>query len=176
MNDKVKIAVDAMGGESAPRKIIKGIEISLKKNNDNYFYLFGKKDLIEEEIKNNNLIRDYVEVIDAKDTISDDESPLVAAKKSKETSMWKAIDFLKNKKADITLSAGNTGAMLVISRLLLNNINGINKPALAGLWPNKNNMNVVLDLGANILCDEKNYSPLVPISIPKMFLRSYLSF
>ena len=156
MNDKVKIAVDAMGGESAPRKIIKGIEISLKKNNDNYFYLFGKKDLIDEEVKNNNLIRDYVEVIDAKDTISDDESPLVAAKKSKETSMWKAIDFLKNKKADITLSAGNTGAMLVISRLLLNNINGINKPALAGLWPNKNNMNVVLDLGANILCDEKN--------------------
>ena len=54
------------------------------------------------------------------------------------------------------LSAGNTGALLVISRLLLNKINGISKPALAGLWPNKNNMNVVLDLGANIECNEKN--------------------
>jgi len=156
MNDKVKIAVDAMGGESAPKKIIKGIEISLKKNKDNYFYLFGKRDLIEKEIKNNNLLRDYTEIIDTKDIISDNESPLSAAKKSKETSMWKAIDFLKNKKSDIALSAGNTGAMLVISRLLLNNIKGINKPALAGLWPNKNNMNIVLDLGANILCDEKN--------------------
>ena len=70
--------------------------------------------------------------------------------------MWKAIEFLKNKKADITLSAGNTGAMLVISRLLLNTIPGISKPALAGLWPNKINMNIVLDLGANIECDEKN--------------------
>ena len=156
MNDKVKIAVDAMGGDSAPRKIIKGIEISIKKNKDNYFYLFGKRDLIEKEIKNKNLLRDYTEIIDSNDIISDDESPLTAAKKSKETSMWKAIDFLKNKKSDIALSAGNTGAMLVISRLLLNNIKGINKPALAGLWPNKNNMNIVLDLGANILCDEKN--------------------
>lgn len=64
--------------------------------------------------------------------------------------------FLKNKRADIALSAGNTGAMLVISRLLLNTIEGISKPALAGLWPNKNNMNIVLDLGANIECDEKN--------------------
>ena len=156
MHDKVKIAVDAMGGENAPKKIIKGIEISLKKNSNNFFYLFGKKNLIEQEIKNNNLISNNSQIIDSTDIISDDESPLVAAKKSKETSMWKSIEFLKNKKADITLSAGNTGAMLVISRLLLNNIKGINKPALAGLWPNKNNMNVVLDLGANIVCDEKN--------------------
>tara|TARA_B100001250_G_scaffold413592_1_gene448241 strand:+ start:1443 stop:2453 length:1011 start_codon:yes stop_codon:yes gene_type:complete len=156
MNDKVKIAVDAMGGDNAPKKIIKGIELSLKQKKDNYFYLFGKKDLIENEVKNNNLVRENSEIIDAKDIISDDESPLAAAKKSKETSMWKAIEFLKNKKADITLSAGNTGAMLVISRLLLNNIKGINKPALAGLWPNQNNMNIVLDLGANIVCDEKN--------------------
>ena len=156
MNDKVKIAVDAMGGENAPKKIIKGIEISLKKNSNNFFYLFGKKNLIEQEIKNNKLISNNSQIIDSTDIISDDESPLAAAKKSKETSMWKSIEFLKNKKADITLSAGNTGAMLVISRLLLNNIKGINKPALAGLWPNKNNMNVVLDLGANIVCDEKN--------------------
>jgi len=156
MNSKVNIAVDAMGGENAPKKIIKGIEISLKKNKENYFYLFGKRDLIEQELKKNNLVKDNSEIIDSKDTISDDESPLSAAKKSKETSMWKSIEFLKNKRGDITLSAGNTGAMLVISRLLLNNIKGINKPALAGLWPNKNNMNIVLDLGANIECDEKN--------------------
>ena len=156
MNNKVKIAVDAMGGENAPRKIIKGINISLKKNRENYFYLFGNKDLINDEINNDKLLRANSEIIDTKNVISDNESPLAAAKKGKETSMWKSIEFLKNKKADITLSAGNTGAMLVISRLLLNTIPGISKPALAGLWPNKNNMNVVLDLGANIECDEKN--------------------
>ncbi len=70
--------------------------------------------------------------------------------------MWKAIESLKLKKADISISAGNTGALLVISRLLLDTIKGINKPALAALWPNKNNMNVVLDLGANIDCSSKN--------------------
>jgi len=156
MNNKVKIAVDAMGGENAPRKIIKGINISLKKNRENYFYLFGNKDLINEEINNDKLLRANSEIIDTKSVISDNESPLAAAKKGKESSMWKAIEFMKNKNADITLSAGNTGAMLVISRLLLNTIPGISKPALAGLWPNKNNMNVVLDLGANIKCDEKN--------------------
>tara|TARA_B100001750_G_C15363074_1_gene523258 strand:- start:225 stop:977 length:753 start_codon:yes stop_codon:yes gene_type:complete len=70
--------------------------------------------------------------------------------------MWKAIESLKNKKADICLSAGNTGALLVVSRLLLKTIEGINKPALAALWPNEKSMNIVLDLGANIECTEKN--------------------
>ena len=156
MINKVKIAVDAMGGENSPKKIINGINISLKKNRDNYFYLFGDKDLIDKEIKNNSLVKNNSEIIDTKEVILDNESPLAAAKKGKGTSMWKAIELLKNKQADIALSAGNTGAMLVISRLLLNTIEGISKPALAGMWPSKNNMNVVLDLGANIECNEKN--------------------
>ena len=156
MSQQVKIAVDAMGGENAPKKIIEGIEISLKKNNENFFYLFGNADKISKLINNKELIKKNSEIINTKDIISDNESPLNAAKKGKESSMWKSIDFLKNKRADIALSAGNTGAMLVISRLLLNTIEGISKPALAGLWPNKNNMNIVLDLGANIECDEKN--------------------
>jgi len=156
MTNKVKIAVDAMGGESSPIKIISGINLSLKRNKENFFYLFGKKSLIENTLKNYKLVNENCEIIDTKDIIQDDESPLSAAKKGKESSMWKSIEFLKNKKAHITLSAGNTGAMLVISRLLLNTIPGISKPALAGLWPNKNNMNIVLDLGANIECNEKN--------------------
>jgi len=156
MNEKVKIAVDAMGGENSPKKIIEGINISLKKNNKNYFYIVGNEDLINKEIKNNTLIKNNSEIIHTDNVISDEESPLTAAKKGKESSMWKAIELLKNKKADISLSAGNTGAMLVLSRLLLNTIQGISKPALAALWPNNNNMNVVLDLGANIECDEKN--------------------
>ena len=156
MNKKIKIAVDAMGGEDAPEKIINGINLSLKKNKDNYFFLFGDGEKINTALKNKKLVKDNSEIINTKNVISDDESPLTAAKKGKDTSMWKSIEFLRDKNADITLSAGNTGAMLVISRLLLNTIEGISKPALAGLWPNKNNMNVVLDLGANIECNEKN--------------------
>ncbi len=156
MSNKVKIAIDTMGGENSPKKIIEGIEISLKKNKENFFYLYGKKDLIEKELSKNNLVKENSEIIHSDDVILDDESPLTGAKKSKNTSMWMAIESLKEKKSDISLSAGNTGALLVISRLLLKTITGINKPALAALWPNQNNMNVVLDLGANIECNEKN--------------------
>ena len=156
MSDKVKIAIDTMSGENSPKKIIEGIEISLKSNQENFFYLYGKKDLLEREIHKKKYIQKYSEIIHTEDIILDDESPLTAAKKSKNTSMWKAIESLKEKKSHISLSAGNTGALLIISRLLLKTVTGISKPALAALWPNQNNMNVVLDLGANIECDEKN--------------------
>ena len=156
MSNNVKIAIDAMGGENSPKKIIDGIEISLKTNQENIFYLYGKKKKLEKEIFKKKSINKHCEIIDAEDVILDDESPLAGAKKSNNTSMWKAINSLKEKTAHISLSAGNTGALLVISRLLLKTITGINKPALAALWPNQNNMNVVLDLGANIECNEKN--------------------
>ena len=120
-------------------------------------YTRGKKRvLLYKEIFKRKSIHKHCEIIDSEDVILDDESPLAGAKKSKNTSMWKTINSLKEKKAHISLSAGNTGALLVISRLLLKTIAGINKPALAALWPNQNNMNVVLDLGANIECNEKN--------------------
>jgi len=156
MSEKINIAIDAMGGENSPKKIIEGIEISLKLNNNNFFYLYGKKNLLEKEIFKNDILRNSCEIINADDIILDNESALSGAKKSKNTSMWKTIESLKEKKAHISLSAGNTGALLVISRLLLKTIPGISKPALAALWPNQNNMNVVLDLGANIECSEKN--------------------
>ena len=156
MTEKVKIAIDAMGGENAPKKIINGIKISLKNNNDNFFYLYGQQNILENELNKNKEIQNYCEIINTPDVIKDNESPLTAAKRGKNSSMWKAIESQKDKLTDISLSAGNTGALLFISRLILNCIEGVNKPALAGLWPNYNNMSVVLDLGANIECDQKN--------------------
>ena len=156
MTNKVNIAIDAMGGVNSPKKIIEGVKISLQSNKENFFYLYGRHDEIEQEIYKNKIIQQYCKIIDTNDVILDEESPLAAAKRGKKSSMWRAIESQKEKKSDISLSAGNTGALLVISRLILNTISGISKPALAGLWPNNNNMNVVLDLGANIDCDEKN--------------------
>ena len=156
MNNSVKIAVDAMGGDGSPSKIIQGIEISLKLNNKNFFYLYGDKSALENEIDNKKITKNNYEIINTKDVILDNESPLTAVKKGQDSSMWKSIESVKNGKAHIGLSAGNTGALLVISRLLLSPIEGINKPALAALWPNQKDLNVVLDLGANIECNEKN--------------------
>ena len=156
MSNMVKIAIDAMGGEKAPKKIIDGIKISLESNQNNFFHLYGQEEVIKKELSRNKSLIKHCEIINTENIISDDESPLSAAKRGKDSSMWKAIESLKYKNSDISLSAGNTGALLVISRLLLNTIKGINKPALAALWPNKYNMNVVLDLGANVECNEKN--------------------
>ena len=156
MSNKIKIAIDAMGGENSPKKIIDGIEISLKENSDSFFYLCGKESILKSAIDKKKNIYKNCEIVNAEDDILDNDSPLAAVKKGKQTSMWKSIELQKVGQTDISLSAGNTGALLVISKLLLKTINGISKPALAGLWPNKNSMNVVLDLGANIECDHKN--------------------
>jgi len=181
MSNKVKIAIDAMSGDNSPRKIIDGIDISLKSNTNNFFYLYGQREILEQHILKKTSLNNHYEIIDTKDVIQDDESPLTATKKGKDSSMWKAIESLKEKKSDISLSAGNTGALLIMSRLLLNTIDGISKPALAALWPNSKDMSIVLDLGANIECNEKNltdfasmgsalYKSLFNIDVPKIAL------
>jgi len=155
MSKFVKIAVDAMGGDGSPQKIIDGI-IHHNKNNKNVFYkIFGNKELID-NIINNKLPKDNFEIFHTKDVVKGTDSPLEAAKRGKNTSMWLAIQSVKEKKSDIVISAGNTGALLVISKLNLKMIENIDKPALSALWPNKKGMSVVLDLGANIECNPKN--------------------
>ena len=156
MINKVNIAVDAMGGENSPKKIIDGIELSLKENKENFFKLYGNKDQLTVLLNKKPEINNYCEIIHSENYIKDEESPLTAAKKSESSSMWQAIESQKKGKSQITLSAGNTGALFILSRLILDMISGIEKPALAGLWPNQIGMNVVLDLGANIECNDKN--------------------
>ena len=155
MSKIIKIAVDAMGGDNSPKKVVDGI-IHHQKNNTNTFYqIFGNKEKIHNHI-NGQLSSSSFEIIHTKDIVKGTDSPLEGDKKGKNTSMWLAIQSVKEKKSDIVISAGNTGALLVISKLNLKMIENIDKPALSALWPNKNNMSVVLDLGANIECSPKN--------------------
>ncbi len=156
MSKSVVIAVDAMGGDNSPNKIISGISEYLKKNQNVFFRIFGNKSLIEKEIITNNINNNFFEIIDCEDVVENNDTPLAAAKKKK-TSMWQAINDVKEKNSHVIVSAGNTGALFVISKLNMTMIENINKPALAALWPNKIGMNIVLDLGANVECDEKNF-------------------
>ena len=155
MPDLIKIAVDAMGGDGSPKKIINGIIHNQKTNNDNYYKIFGDKNIIEKHL-NNKISKDLYEIVHTEDVVKSTDSPLEAAKRGKNTSMWLSIESVKNKEADIVISAGNTGALLVIAKLNLKMIENIDKPALSALWPNKKGMSVVLDLGANIECSSKN--------------------
>ena len=156
MNNPIKIAVDAMGGENSPKKIIKGIKIHYKNSNNIFYNIFGDKILIDSLIKKEELPEKIYKIFNTKNHIKDEDSPLSAAKKGKDTSMWLSIESLKNNESDAIVSAGNTGALFVIAKLNLKMIEKIDKPALSALWPNKNGMNIVLDLGANIECNEKN--------------------
>jgi len=155
MNNLVKIAVDAMGGDGSPKKIIDGIVHHYLNNKNSYYQIFGNENLINEHI-NESLHNSCFEIIHTNEVVRGTDSPLEAAKRGKKTSMWLAIESVKNKKSDVVISAGNTGALLVISKLNLKMIENIDKPALSALWPNKTGMSVVLDLGANIECSPKN--------------------
>ena len=155
MNNLVKIAVDAMGGDGSPKKIIDGIVHHYLNNKNSYYQIFGNESLINEHI-NESLHNSCFEIIHTNEVVRGTDSPLEAAKRGKKTSMWLAIESVKNKKSDVVISAGNTGALLVISKLNLKMIENIDKPALSALWPNKTGMSVVLDLGANIECSPKN--------------------
>ena len=156
MEKSVTIAVDAMGGDNSPDKIIKGIDLFHKNSKDVYYKIFGNKNHIDNILHRTKIQKDCFEIIHTEDKIENEDSPLAGAKKGKNTSMWLAVESVKEKSSDIVLSAGNTGALFVIAKLNLKMIENIDKPALSGLWPNKLGMNVVLDLGANIECDEKN--------------------
>ena len=161
MTDLIKIAVDAMGGDESPKKVIDGIIHNHKSNHENYFKIFGDEKQISQLIEN-KIDKDFYEIIHTENTVKSTDSPLEAAKKGKDTSMWLSIESVKKKESDIVISAGNTGALLVIAKLNLKMIESIDKPALSALWPNKKGMSVVLDLGANIECSSKN---LVDFSI-----------
>ena len=181
MTESVKIAVDAMGGDNSPKKIIEGILHNHNSiNKDNFYKIFGDKDEISNVIKN-RIDKKFYEIIHTVEKVESTDTPLEAAKRGKKTSMWLAVESVKKKETDIIISAGNTGALLVIAKLNLKMIENIDKPALSALWPNKVGMSVVLDLGANIECSSKNlidfsimgaslYKSLYPTQIPNVAL------
>ena len=159
MSKKISIAIDAMGGDNSPDKTIAGIKIFLDKyktKDDFVLNIFGKEKEIKNIVNKYKISSNQINIINSNFVVSDEEKPLTAVKNSKNTSMWDCIQHQLDGKSDISLSAGNTGVLLVISRMILKMINDVNKPALAGLWPNENGMNVVLDLGANIECSDQN--------------------
>ena len=180
MSNLIKIAVDAMGGDGSPKKIIDGIIHNHKSSHENFFKIFGDSNVIHKLI-DTKIDKSFYEIIHTDNKVESTDSPLEAAKRGRETSMWLSVESVKKKESDIVISAGNTGALLVIAKLNLKMIENIDKPALSALWPNKKGMSVVLDLGANIECSSKNlvdfsimgaslYKSLYPSEVPNVAL------
>ena len=156
MSDPLIIAVDAMGGDDSPNKVIDGIILHSKTSKNIIYKIFGNRSLIDPIIKKNKISSEKFIVTHTDKVVEGEDTPLSAAKRGKDTSLWLAIDTLKRNEAHAIVSAGNTGALFLISKLNLKMIENIDKPALSALWPSKKGMTVVLDLGANIECSSKN--------------------
>jgi len=183
MNKKITIAIDAMGGDNSPDKTIHGLSLFLKENksDDVFFNLFGDESKITNKIKKYSIKKDFYKIIHTASVVSDDETPLTAIKNSKNTSMWNCVKSQIGGDSNISLSAGNTGVLMVISKMILKMMSQVSRPALAALWPNQKGMTVVLDLGANIECSDDNlidfselgsalYKSLYPNVTPKVSL------
>ncbi len=156
MLNEVKIAIDAMGSDNGPGPIVSGAALSKERNPDSKYIFFGNKKAIEIEAIKHKILKDSYEIIDAKETIKPEDKPSQALRKMKNTSMGMSLDHLSKKNVDAVVSAGNTGALMGISRLKIKTLSGILRPAIAATIPHSNGEFVLLDLGANTVCNAEN--------------------
>ena len=153
---QVIIAVDAMGGENSPYKVLKGVEIFLQKEKNTKIVLFGDELLINQNIQDNHLNIFNFEIVNTSDTILDDDSVNIILRSKKNSSIYKGLEFAKNNENSGFVSSGSTAAIMVLSRLHMGMIEGIDRPAICSLIPNKKNYSLMLDLGANVIVTGSN--------------------
>lgn len=155
----MKIVLDAMGGDNAPQEIVKGAINSLPEKNDLEIVLVGKEELINKELSNYSFDKNRIVVINADSVIDNNESPTMAIKTKKDSSLVKSFDYLnENSDAQAIVSAGSTGAVLVGAFMKAGRIKGVSRPALAPVLPTvKGNGVILCDCGANVDCKPLNF-------------------
>src|SRR3954447_3873093 len=172
MPQKIRIALDAMGGDVGASVVIPGAAISLSRHPDAEFLLFGDRALIEAELAKHPAMKAASRVVHTDVAVSMHDKPSQALRRGRKTSsMWLALDAVKKGEADVAISAGNTGALVAMARFCLRTLDGIDRPALAAIWPTMRGESVVLDLGATIGGNAKH---LVALSVMGSALASVL--
>ena len=140
-----------MGGDFGPEVTVKGLDHALKKLDNVHANLFGDKESINKVLNKYPSLSSKVDIFHTEVFVPMDAKPVDAVRRiGKESSMWLSIDSCAKNNSDVILSAGNTGALMALSKIILRTINGIERPAITALWPNPDGESVVLDLGANI--------------------------
>ncbi len=152
----MKIAVDAMGGDYAPREVVAGcVEASEKLNSVGGIILVGDEQAIKRELGCYSGVSSKIEIRHASEVVSMDETPAGAVRKKKDSSIGRAVDLVKAGEADAVVSAGNTGAAVVACTLKLRLLEGVIRPAIAAVLPTEKNPFVLIDAGANIDCSSR---------------------
>ncbi len=145
-----------MGGDDAPRIVLAGANIARRRHPEVRFLLHGDRARIEPILKRQRGLSDLVEVIHTDEVVLPDDKPSQVVRSGRNTSMWRAIESVREGQADGIVSAGNTGALLAMAMLQLKRLAGIDRPAFASFFPTLRGETVMLDLGANLACDARN--------------------
>ena len=157
MADGPRIAIDAMGGDSGPAAMIAGASRALRKDSSLQFTFYGDQQQVEAQIAAHPNLAGRSHIVHSPESIGASEKPSQAIRRARTTSMGMSINAVKEQVADAALSAGNTGALMAMSKLALRTMPGIDRPALAALLPTLGANDVImLDLGANTECDAQN--------------------
>jgi phosphate acyltransferase len=154
MSDRVRIALDAMGGDHGPAVVVAGAELALQRHPGSAFLLFGNASLIAPLIDAKAELKSATRLVHTEIAVRMEDKPSQALRYGRwKSSMWLAIDAVKKGEADMAVSAGNTGALMAMSKFNLKTLPGIERPAIAALWPTLRGESIVLDVGASIGAD-----------------------
>ena len=145
-----------MGGDHAPEVVVEGVQIAHVRLPDVRYLLFGDRNKIEPLLDRFPEIRPFIHLHHTEEVVKGSDKPSQVLRTGRQTSMWLAIKAVHDKHASGVVSAGNTGALMALSKFLLRMVPGIDRPAIAGFYPTERGESVMLDLGANVVCDAEN--------------------
>jgi glycerol-3-phosphate acyltransferase PlsX len=147
------VSIDGMGGDAGPGVVLAALSRSVVRHPAVKFVVHGDEAVLEPLLARRPKIKDKVSIRHSPERVRMEDKPSQALRRGRNTSMWSAIESVAKGEAQVVVSAGNTGALMAMSMFQLKTIEGIDRPAIAALWPTKRGQSVVLDVGANVECD-----------------------
>ncbi|MFP7570489.1 phosphate acyltransferase PlsX [Marivita sp. S2033] len=154
----IVLSIDAMGGDRGPAAVVAGMSLSARSHPEIRFLVHGPKAELSRLIARRKELEGRCDIRDSTEVVSMTDKPAQVMRNGQDTSMWAAIDAVRDKEATVAVSCGNTGALMALSMIRLRKLPGVNRPAIAVLWPSRNpqGFNVMLDVGADIRADAED--------------------
>ena len=153
MSRGLTVSIDAMGGDAGPSVVVAALARSMIRHPEVRFLLHGDEALLKPLVAKRSKLAARTEIRHTPERVRMDEKPSQVLRRGRNTSMWRAVEAVANKEAEVAISAGNTGALMAMSMYQLGVLEGVDRPAIAALWPTKRGQSVVLDVGANVTSD-----------------------